>query len=1127
MIRRASWPSWAVALFALLGCAARPPAASTHGFGGARADNLEAELASAFRIDLSHIAVTFDLEPQLGGLVGHARLNFRMRPGQDKALFHFNPPLQAGTVRDLFTEIRLDGKQVRLADNEQLKLVRTPGSPELGFEIQRPLAQETEHVLEITWAQSDWFTQRDSDWFLSEVDDTDGTGGESMWPTINSPEELTRHEIQLRIHDSREYVALGSGTITQQRESDGTQVLKLDSERSIASYTMLVAALPAEDVNLVRFEVNGTPVTIASNQIDSTTAEARAIIERTLPQLANDFGPYPAPFLNVLLTDWEDGMEFFGATHTGVDSLEHELVHMYWGCSGIGRTWRDTWLDEAIAVWWTERDELDKLPSNFSSDMVSGRTSIEPAFDLRAYEEGAQMLDEVAGAIGGDAALLAFLKRFHQRRLFTPFTTQEFTDELVATTGDQALRERFDGWLSTHVSCSPIDSFEQLWRDFDENYAFFELREVDWQAQYESHRPLVDKHTTAGELFTVLSEMLRPLNDAHVTLEGEDGTEFSAGGTPNFFQAFSEDQVDQLDRIRQQNLADAGFGTVRKATSLIRYQTSSRLGYLRIRAFEGPSKKRLKRALDRLLGELSELEGLIIDIRGNPGGEDAIAYAIANRFVALQQEGHHKWTKTGPANDSFGDRETWMLEPEGATQFTAPIVLLTNGAAYSAADVFALAMTQIPHVTLIGEPTAGVFSDMLERELPNGWSYTMSHQSYCAPNGECYEGVGVPVDQSVQNTPEDLATGRDSVLCAALESLGHEPTAVRRTGSELDRVIREYMTEHDIPGLAAGIVKEGTLAWSGEYGWADIENEIPVTPETTFAIASISKTVTATALMQLVDLEALKLNEEVSKVATFPVENPRHPQNPITFRQLLTHTSSIRDAQEVYGGSYAPGDPSISLKEFAQSYFVTSGANYSGQNFLKQAPGEEYEYSNIAYGLLGHLIEELSGESFESFTQRKIFEPLGMTSTSWHIEGLDRARLVVPYEWDETRDAHRAIPHYGFPTFPDGGLRTTVADFSQYMIMHLAGGQYEEHTILSPAAARQMATVQFPDVDSEQGLAFALPSSGVLYHSGGDPGVATEMVLFTDTGLGIVIFANFEADLDPLLGQLIKQAREL
>ncbi|MGH9027611.1 MAG: hypothetical protein ACRDWD_16070 [Acidimicrobiia bacterium] len=167
--------------------------------------------------------------------------------------------------------------------------------------------------------------------------------------------------------------------------------------------------------------------------------------------LQSDFGDFPMPSLQILLIDWADGMEYYGATTTGSSSLSHELVHMYWGTSAVGRTWRDTWLDEAIVTWWEQTQLRGKhiapIPRRYTSDMVSGRNAIEPAFDLSAYGKGARIVSALAERVGGEAALIELLAAIHRARAFAPFSTVDFIDDLVAATGDDSIRDSMKRWL--------------------------------------------------------------------------------------------------------------------------------------------------------------------------------------------------------------------------------------------------------------------------------------------------------------------------------------------------------------------------------------------------------------------------------------------------------------------------------------------------------------------------------------------------------------------------------------------------------------------------------------------------------------------------------------------------------
>ena len=182
--------------------------------------------------------------------------------------------------------------------------------------------------------------------------------------------------------------------------------------------------------------------------------------------------------------------------------------------------------------------------------------------------------------------------------------------------------------------------------------------------------------------------------------------------------------------------------------------------------------------------------------------------------------------------------------------------------------------------------------------------------------------------------------------------------------TELDEFILERMEEHSVPGLSACIVKENKLVWSKGYGWADVENKIPMTADTIQNIGSISKTVTATAVMQLWEEGKFELDDDVNGYLSFKVRNPRFLDIPITFRQLLTQRSSIMDGP-AYGKSYACGDPAVSLEDWIKEYFVPDGKYYDGEkNFHVWKPGTEdvpsspRAYTNVGFGLLGYFTRQ-------------------------------------------------------------------------------------------------------------------------------------------------------------------------
>jgi C-terminal processing protease CtpA/Prc len=324
----------------------------------------------------------------------------------------------------------------------------------------------------------------------------------------------------------------------------------------------------------------------------------------------------------------------------------------------------------------------------------------------------------------------------------------------------------------------PEINFEKLWETFQNRYPFFDLRNVDWKKQYDIYRPKVTSLTTDDELFNIFCEMLDPLDDGHVELKGRIGPGrrkrfFNPEPEPSFWQEFSRREIKYLFKTTQKTLSSMGFGPLEKTSAwMLHYCRSRNVAYIRILELEGVKNKELTDALDRIADDFNSLEGIIIDIRENPGGDDSTVIAIVNRFCDRKKIAFYRKTKIGPGDAEFTPIKSWHIEPQGPAQFTGPIVLLSCDSVFSGAEVFALAMKQLPNVTIIGDDTNGIFSYQLEKKLPNGWRYRLSYQMYFSAEMICYEGRGVPVDISLLNKKSDIEYGVDPLITRALEVIG-------------------------------------------------------------------------------------------------------------------------------------------------------------------------------------------------------------------------------------------------------------------------------------------------------------------------------------------------------------------
>ena len=323
----------------------------------------------------------------------------------------------------------------------------------------------------------------------------------------------------------------------------------------------------------------------------------------------------------------------------------------------------------------------------------------------------------------------------------------------------------------------PEKNFEELWQTFNNRYPFFEERNVDWKRQYETYRAKVTSKTGDDELFDIFCEMLGPLNDGHVSLIAKTSEErkrrFTPEKKPRFWREFtSQQQIKQLFQTTEKTLVANGFSRPKQTEAwILHYGRSGGFGYLRILELEGIDKGKLAAALDRIGLDFNELDGMIIDIRDCPGGDDDTAIAIINRFCDRRRVAFHRKTKCGPGEDDLTPLKTWYIEPEGDAQFTGPIVLLTCDSVFSGGEAFALAIRQLPHVTIVGDHTNGIFSYELEKRLPNGWRYSLSYQKYFSADMVCYEGLGVPADIELFNSKSDIEVGIDPLIIRALELL--------------------------------------------------------------------------------------------------------------------------------------------------------------------------------------------------------------------------------------------------------------------------------------------------------------------------------------------------------------------
>lgn len=335
----------------------------------------------------------------------------------------------------------------------------------------------------------------------------------------------------------------------------------------------------------------------------------------------------------------------------------------------------------------------------------------------------------------------------------------------------------------------------------------------------------------------------------------------------------------------------------------------------------------------------------------------------------------------------------------------------------------------------------------------------------------------------------------------------------------IDSFISQKMDESGVVGLGAAIIINKELVWIKGYGYADKQSKTLFTPNTIMCIASISKTFTGALLMCAVEDELLSLDEDINTYLPFKVINPFFPNEKITLRHLATHTSGLADDYDIYDKTYHYGDEKPeSLGSFLKNYFVPDGKHYSEKNFLDKKPGAYRDYSNIGAGLVGYIIELKTGKSLSKYGQEHIFEPLKMNNTAWLLSEIDLKNHSKQYE--KIGDTLKTIPLYRLTTYPDGGVRTSVSDLSNFFITLLNEGKYQDTKILKRETAKEMLKFQFTPSNKPENINLKEPNknSGIFWatkrdvtligHGGSDYGIKTDMFCDLSKEIGIILFSN-------------------
>lgn len=314
--------------------------------------------------------------------------------------------------------------------------------------------------------------------------------------------------------------------------------------------------------------------------------------------------------------------------------------------------------------------------------------------------------------------------------------------------------------MADEYNTSPRKNFDALWKILDENYCFFDYKEIDWDGVYDKYSSEIDESMYEYKLFQVMSDMVNELKDGHINLNSSFFFSSYEGWYTEYPSNFS------WGVLNSKYLVDANRGG---DYDEIRYTrlVDNQIGYIYYGSFR---ESILETELDSIFRSFEHCKALIIDIRDNGGGSLTNSDRLASRFLEEKTLCGYIQHKTGKGHHDFSDPYPIYLKPSHSILWLKPVIVLTNRRCYSAANNFVSKMRELPNVRTLGGSTGGGSGFPFTSELPNGWSIRFSTSPILDVNMEHTE-FGIEPDIEINLLSEDTDKGVDTLIEAAINYL--------------------------------------------------------------------------------------------------------------------------------------------------------------------------------------------------------------------------------------------------------------------------------------------------------------------------------------------------------------------